>query len=181
MIQTAEAPPAAAEVVLSRQEASEVLAAHDLPLLLVKGPRREEALARGAVFFTSALTVVRPAQGPDHYRWTYQGFVQRQVCMTSITGLFACSEPQAERLPDAETGEAPLPAEPDSYPLADGARARLIAGLKTRATAILAADRKANLDPLLKASGVVKAAPPRPGGPAARGGRAAGGGSGARR
>lgn len=161
MIQAAEAPPPAAEIVLSRREASEIVAAHDLPLALTKGPRREDALARGAVFVTSAVTVVRPPQGADRYRWTYQAFVQRQVCVTSLTGLFTCSEPQVQKLPDAETGEAPLPADPDSYPAAEAAHARLIDGLKTRATAILAADRKASLDPLLKASGAVRAAPPR--------------------
>lgn len=161
MIEPVEAPPPAAEIVLSRRDASEIVASHDLPLVLVKGPRREEALARGAVFITSAVTVVRPAEGPDLYRWTYQGFVQRQVCVTSITGLFTCSEPQVQKLPDTEAGEALLPPEAESYPLAEAAHARLTAGLKARATAILAADRKASLDPLLKASGVVRAAPPR--------------------
>lgn len=164
----AEAPPspppsAPAEVVVSRSEASEVVAVQDLPLTLVKGPRREEALARRALFITATVTVVRPETGPDRYRWAYQGFLQSQVCFSSMTGLFSCTEPQSRKLPEAREGDAPLPADANSYPLAEEARAKLVADLKARSGALFAADRRANLDPLFKASGVVVAqAPPAP-------------------
>src|SRR5688572_14415814 len=101
-------PPAAEVMVVSRRDGSELVATHDLPLVLVKGARREEALVRRAVFITSAVTVTRPAAGgPESYRWSYAGFLQRQVCFTSITGLFSCTEAQVEPLPEKAQGEAP--------------------------------------------------------------------------
>jgi hypothetical protein len=73
-----------------------------------------------------------------------------------MTGLFSCTLAEAERVAEAERGEAPL-AEAEAFPLADAARARLAAALKARATALFQADRRAKLDPLLRASGVTVA------------------------
>jgi hypothetical protein len=157
-------PPPPAVVVLSRQEVSEVVAASDLPRRLVKGPQAEQALVRQAVFVSGAISVVRPAAEPEAplaYAWTFQGFVQRQVCFTSISGLFACSEPEVEKLADAARGEAPLsPAEPPSFPLAEAARTQLTAALKARAAGLFEADRRARIDPLFKAAGVTVQRPP---------------------
>jgi hypothetical protein len=156
----ADAPPPSppAEIVVSRRDGSELIATSDTPMVLVKGQRREQALARRAVFITTSLTVVRPAEGdaPARYRWSYEGFVQRQMCFNSMTGLFSCTLAEAERVAEAERGEAPL-AEADAFPLADAARARLAAALKARATALFEADRRAKLDTLLRASGVTVA------------------------
>ena len=151
-------PPAPAEVVVSRRDGSELIATSDTPMVLVKGPRREAGLARRAVFITTSLTVVRPAEGDGgpRYRWSYEGFVQRQMCFTSMTGLFSCTLAEVERVAEAERGEAPL-AEDDAFPLADAARARLAAALRARSAALFEADRRANLDPLLRASGVTVA------------------------
>lgn len=162
----ADAPPApAAEIVVSRADGSELVATTDTPMVLVKGAQREAGLARRAVFITTALTVVRPAEGdgPPRYRWSYEGFIQRQMCFTSMTGLFACTGAEAERVAEAERGEAPL-AEPAAYPLADAARARLTATLRARSTALFEADRRQHLDPVLRASGVTaaSAAPRKP-------------------
>jgi hypothetical protein len=153
----ADVPPAAEVVVVSRRDDSEVVAAQDLPLVLVKGTRREDALVRRAVFVSASLTVTRAAAegaAPDRYRWTYRSFLQRQVCFTSMTGLFACTEPQVEKLPEVAEGDAALMPDPASFPLADAARATLVSGLKARATAVFAADRRAAIDPIFKASGV---------------------------
>lgn len=151
-------PPApSAEVIVSRRESSEVIASQDLPLVLVKGTRREEAVVRRAVFVTASLTVTRPAADgatPDRYRWAFRSFLQRQVCFTSMTGLFSCTEPQVEGLPDGAEGDAPISPDPATYPLADAARGTLVAGLRARAPAIFAADRRATTDPIFKASGV---------------------------
>lgn len=157
-------PPAPAEVVVSRRDGSELIATADTPMVLVKGPRREQGLARRAVFITTALTVVRPAEGDGgpRYRWSYEGFVQRQMCFTSMTGLFSCTLAEAERVAEVERGEAPL-TEADAFPLAEAARARLAGALKARAAALFEADRRAKLDPLLRASGVtVASAAPAP-------------------
>lgn len=151
-------PEPAAVVVLSRQEVSEVAASSDLPRRLVKGAQAEQALVRQAVFVSGSVSVIRPAtdpEAPPAYAWTYQGFVQRQVCFTSISGLFACSEPEVEKLPDAARGEAPLgPGEPPAFPLAETARTGLTTSLKARASALFEADRRARIDPLFRAAGV---------------------------
>ncbi|MCR5880613.1 hypothetical protein [Phenylobacterium sp. J367] len=159
---TPEPPPAV--VVLSREEVSEVVASVDLPRRLVKGGQVEQALVRQAVFVTGAVTVTRPAAEPEAaptYGWSLQAFVQRQVCVHSITGLFACSDPEVEKLPDAAKGEAPLgPGEPPLFPLAEAAREALTAGLKARANAVFEADRRARIDPLFRAAGVTAQRPP---------------------
>jgi hypothetical protein len=176
-------PPAAEYVIVSRLEGTEVVASQDTPLTLVKGGRREDALVRRALFVTSAINVTRPAKATDgiaeSYRWTHQGFLQRQVCLTSITGLFACSATEVESLPGKAAGQAPyVAADVQAFPQAEAARSQLIADLKARAAVLFDADRRTNLDPLLKAAGVsvVRAAAPRAAGrgaiaaPAAKGG-----------
>ena len=155
-------PPPPAEIVVSRTDGSELIATADTPMLLVKGSRSESGLARRAVFITTSLTVVRPAEGERgaRYRWNYEGFVQRQMCFNSMTGLFSCTLAEAERVGEAERGEAPLAeGEPLAFPLANAARARLAAALRARSTTLFEADRRAKLDPLLRASGVTIARP----------------------
>lgn len=152
-------PPAV--VVLRREEISEVVAASDQPRRLTKGAQVEQALVRQAVFVSGSVSVTRPAADPDAplaYAWTYQAFVQRQVCFTSITGLFACTGPDVEKLPEVAKGEAPLPPGDPAFPLAEAAKAQLEAGLKARSAAVFEADRRARIEPLLRAAGV--ASPP---------------------
>ena len=179
--------PPAAFVVLSRDDGSEIVTSVDVPLVLAKGGRTEDVLVRRALFITASITVVRPAgaadAASDGYRWRYEAFLQRQICFTSMTGLFSCTLAQVESLPDKATGEAPLPAtgsDAPVFPEADAAKRRLTEGLRARAGALFEADRRANVDPVFKAAGaaVLKAAPRRPGGRPATGGPAAGGGSG---
>lgn len=154
------AVPVAQEVVLARREASEVVAAQDLPLTLGKAGRREEALVRRALFVTASVTLVRPivpapdTPPPASYRWTHQAYLQRQVCFTSITGLFACTAPTVEPLPDKAAGAAPAGETEDSYPLADADQRRLADQLRQRSAAVFTADRRANIDPLFRAAAV---------------------------
>ena len=147
------------EVVVSRREANVVAAAQDVPMVLVKAGRREDAVIRRVVFAATAVTRVRPAAETtavkDLYRWTHQAFVQRTLCVTSITGQFLCAAPQSEPVGDGEVGSAPIDAtEGGAFAGSDAATERLVARLRTRAAALFDNDRRTRLDPLLKAAGV---------------------------
>lgn len=164
---TAEPPavvqPAQEAVVVRRSESTQIVASSDQPLVLTKGTQREQALVRQAIFITSSLSVTRPVvEGPvmESYRWTHQAFLQRQVCFSSMSGLFACTEPVVQTLPDAERGDAPVPlTDPDAAPLSEAARKRLAGDLKPRASALFEADRRRHVEPVFKAAGVVSARP----------------------
>lgn len=159
-------PPPAAEVTVSTQDASVIVTALDLPLVLVRGGQREEALLRRAVFMTTEVTVVRPVgettAAKDRYRWRFRGFLQRQTCFSSMTGLFACTAGETVPLREQEAGEAPVdPAAPGAFPLAEAAKARVTAELKVRATGIFETDKRTHFDVLMRSAGVA-ASPPRP-------------------
>ncbi|MBS0361762.1 MAG: hypothetical protein JSR98_10305 [Proteobacteria bacterium] len=163
------APPAASEVVVARSDHSSVVASLDLPLTLTKAGRKEELTVRRALFVTAQVLQVRAAGGnandaDDRYRWKLTGYLQRQYCLRSLTGVFACGEPQVTALPDKAEGEGPVTAVAGDYPLAITAERDLADSLNTRSEAVFAADREAVVDPLLKAAGVKVAtiAPPRP-------------------
>lgn len=170
-------------VVVSRDARSDILASLDTPLPLIKGRRTEDALLRQAISMASTLTVVRPAagagSGEQTLRWSYQAYLQRQLCLTSITGQFSCATAEAEELPEKASGEAPLqvalepaapvavtrgqavtapasPAQamPESNPAAAGARDAIVADLRDRAKALFDDDRRLRLGPMLKAAGV---------------------------
>lgn len=122
--------------------------------------------------------MVRPAAGggagDEVLRWTYQPYLQRQLCFTSMTGLFSCAEADLEDLPEKATGEAPLPATPEQTApgqatpaqatpspaapapnlAAEAARIGVIDSLRARADALFDDDRRLKLDPMLKAAGV---------------------------
>ncbi len=184
---SAAAPPPAAEVVLARGEHTTVAASLDLPLTLVKAGRREEMIVRRVLFVNAAVIQVRPAaggpdSGPDRYRWTLAGFLEREYCVRSLTGVLACTTPEVAPLPDKAQGEAVLTA-PGDVLLAVQAEGTLSSTLAARSDEIFAADRLSAVDAFLKASGVKlggvsapKAAPRRSAGRPARGGLAAGGG-----
>ena len=175
-------PPAATEVVISRRDHTTVAASLDLPLTLAKAGRREEMVVRRVLFVNASVVQVRPADSAgDRYRWTLAGFLEREYCVRSLTGVLACTTPEATPLPEKAQGEAPLSA-PGDVTQAVQAEGLLTSTLAARADEIFAADRAAAVDPFLKASGVSlpRAAPPRRGGrpatsaPAARGGSGGG-------
>jgi hypothetical protein len=159
----ADAAKPADVVVVSRDTRSDVLASLDTPLPLIKAGRTEDALLRQAIFLTGALTVVRPAAavgpGEETLRWTYTPYLQRQLCLTSITGQFACAAAESEELVGKAAGETPLaetPGQAASAPnsAAEGARTAVTTALRGRADALFDDDRRLNLDPMLKAAGV---------------------------
>ena len=155
--------PADAVVVVRRESRSEVLVSRDTPLPLARAQRTEDAVLRQAIFLTGTLSVERPAAGSggETLRWAYQPYLQRQLCFTSITGLFSCAAAVVEELADKAVGEAPLAgpapgqaATPGPNPAAEGARAAVIAGLRARAAELFDDDRRRKLDPMLKAARV---------------------------
>jgi hypothetical protein len=167
------APPAktgADFVVLSRDDHNDIVTTQDLPLVLMKAGRTEQALVRQALFISASVMVTRPTGAaantatPDSYRWTYEGFMQRQLCFTSMTGQFSCTVPELTALPNVEKGEAPvLPilasngaggADDDPFPAATAAQDKLAAALKARSTVLFEQEKRLKVDPILKASGV---------------------------
>jgi hypothetical protein len=186
---TPPAAPPAAEVVVVRSNHTTVAASLDLPLSLTKGGslatagRREEMVVRRVLFVNAAVSQVRPATGgADRYRWTLASFLEREYCVRSLTGAFACTTPEVAPLPDKAEGEAPLTT-PGDVSLAVAAEGLLSSTLAARSEEIFAADRQAAVDPFIKASGAkigrasaARAAPRRSDGRPARGGPAAGGG-----
>lgn len=173
----APAPPSA-PLVLSRRDGTVIVASLDTPLVLSKAGKLESAVLRQAIFLTTSVTTTRAAErteGPaDSYGWTYRSYLQRQMCFTSITGLFSCTTAEIEPLTEIEEGRTPLDAQAaESYPLAEAAGERISARLRLGVEARFATDRRARLDPLLKSSGVMivpptPKAPPAPRGPPAR-------------
>jgi hypothetical protein len=162
IIVTAPASKPADVVVVSRDTRSDILISVDTPLPLTKAGRSEDALFRQAISLTSTLTVVRPAAGTDEevLRWSYEPYLQRQLCVTSITGEFTCTTPQFEDLKtETATGEIQITATPDqptpaSNPAADAARIAIATTLGARAMALFETDRQLKLTPMLKAAGV---------------------------
>jgi hypothetical protein len=179
--------PPAAVVTVARSDHTTVAASLDLPLSLMKAGRREEMVVRRVLFVTASVTQVRPAPGgpnggPDSYRWTLASFLERVYCVRSLTGVLACTTPEAALLPDKAQGEAPLTA-PGDFRLAVQAEGTLSSTLAARSDEIFAADRQAVVDPFIKASGAKiggatapKAVPRRSASRPAKGGPAAGGG-----
>lgn len=175
---TATPAPPPAELVVARSSHTTTAASLDLPLSLAKGGRREEMTVRRVLFVNAVVTQVQPAGGgPDRYRWTLAGFLEREYCVRSLTGVLACTEPEIAPLPDKADGEAPLIA-PGDFRLATLAEGNLTSTLAARADEIFAADRASAVDPFLKAAGVAvpKASGPRSGGRPAKAAPAAGGG-----
>ena len=143
-------------VVVSRDTRSDVLAGADTPLPLIKAGRTEDAVLRQAIFLTSTLTVVRRATGASDQtlRWTYQPYLQRQLCFTSITGQFSCPTAELEELTEKAEGETPVVATPGPNPAAEDARTAVATALRARADGLFEDDRRLKLSPMLKAAGV---------------------------
>jgi hypothetical protein len=156
------APAAPADVVVvSRDTRSEVLISRDTALPLIKAGRTENAVLRQAIFLTSTLTVVRRAADGDNeiLRWSYEPYLQHQLCFTSITGQFSCAAAEVEELMQKATGEAAIaaiadPAAPGPNPAAEGARIAFETALRSRAAALFATDLRLKFRPMLKAAGV---------------------------
>jgi hypothetical protein len=187
------AAPAASPpmMVLRVDTRSDVIASRDTPLALAKAGRAEDALLRQAVVVTATLKLVRATAattvtatatdagarieapdapygaGPataDVLRWTYASYLQRQVCFTSITGLFACAAAEVEPLPERFEGETRVTDAPpgDTSNLAapnataEAARTALATTLRARASLLFETDRRLKLVPMLRAAGVVE-------------------------
>jgi hypothetical protein len=167
VVATAPLGKAAEVVVVSRETRSEVVVARDTPLPLIKAAKTEDALLRQAVFMTSSFSVVRPASGAGEevLRWTHKSYLQRQLCVTSITGLFSCAVAEIEELTEKGEGEAPHSATPGQAApgpntAAEAARIALVTALRARAAALFDDDRRLKFLPMLRAAGVSLRRPP---------------------
>ena len=156
-------PAAADVVVLSRTDHAETLISADLPLVLTKAGRVERALVRRAVFVSSSISLTRPAarpvDGPQRCQWSHARFLQRQICFASMTGQFACTEPDVATLPDEADGEMSISDDDakagrcsDAFPASAAARAQLVETLRGRADAMFDDDQRTKVDPMLKAA-----------------------------
>jgi hypothetical protein len=162
VIETAPVQAQAEFVVVSRDIRNQLVASADTPLPLIKGARTEDALLRQAIFVTSTLSVTRSIAPPnlETLRWTYEPFLQHQLCFTSMTGQFACTVAEVTALPDKSSGEAPntpAPADaaaPPTSAAAEAVHAALVQSLRTRGAALFGDGRRLRLDPMLKAAGV---------------------------
>jgi hypothetical protein len=174
--QPAPAQAGAGLVTISHQTENVVVASNDSPLTLAKAGRTEQAVLRYVIFVVNTTTVVRPTAppGPDRLQWSSASYLQRQLCFTSITGLFSCSEAQVTPLADKSEGEAPAPLPPPELPqtvelpkdsiqpsAAEIALSNLSDALRLKASTEFDEDRRLKLDPLLKAAGVRVLAPRR--------------------
>jgi hypothetical protein len=175
----------AALTIVSKQTENVTIASSDRPMTLVKAGHTEQAILRYILFIVDTKTVLQPKASPgslpepDRMRWSYSAYIQRQLCFTSITGLFSCSAAETIALDDKSDGEAPLPtpdtsepsAAPEAAPTgastateppkpaaapsdADFALASLSNRLRVEATAKFDEDNRLKVDPLLKAAGV---------------------------
>ncbi len=172
--QPAVVPPDTATdtVVLSRTDNTQTVEAADQSLLLTKHRREEHALVRRLIFIMANLTLTEPAATvgdappPQTCHWQYRSFLQRQLCFTSMSGQFACTQPEVTPLPDETHGEAAAPANAaigfcnDVFRPAVNARVRLAGTLRDRSAELFATDQKAKVGPIFKAAGVAVAAEP---------------------
>ena len=153
-------------VELSRTDNTQAVEASDLRLLLSKAKREEHAIIRRLIFITGSLRLTEPAgwagdtPAPQTCSWNYKGFLQRQQCFVSMSGVLACTQAEVTPLPEEAHGEAPAP---DNAPVgfcndvfrpAANARVRLSGLLRDRAAELFAADQKAKVDPIFEASGL---------------------------
>jgi hypothetical protein len=172
------APPQPATLaIVSQRTDNVVIASSDRSMVLVKAGHTEQAILRYTLFIVDMTTVLRPSPspgdtspgrpppGPDRMRWSYSPYIQRQLCFTSITGLFSCSAAETIPLGDKSEGETALPpptasgasatdAQPTVTSAADVALANLSYTLRLGATARFDEDNRLKVDPLLKAAGV---------------------------
>lgn len=165
-------PNQAAPMTVSQRTENAIIASSDRPMFLVKAGHTEQATLRYILYVVGTTTVLRDSatSGQDRVRWSYTPYIQRSLCFTSITGLFACSEAETIPLVEKSEGEASLtspgphasapvsspesgelPAEPSA---ADVALSKLSETLRQKAAAQFDEDNRLRVAPLLKAAGV---------------------------
>lgn len=162
VVETAPVQAPAEFVAVSRETRNDLVVSADTPLPLVKAGRTEDALLRQAIFMTSTLTVTRSIAPPgaETLRWSFEPFLQHQLCFTSMAGMFSCTVAEVTALPEKTSGEAPNgppPAQgaaPEANPVAEAARAAVMDSLRARGAALFADARRLKIDPMLKAAGV---------------------------
>lgn len=154
------APPAAVQVL--RSEARFVTAAvRDIPLVLTKAGRVENALARYQIYVKTQVQASATEGAPPECAWILTTHIQRQLCFTSMTGQFACTEAQLADQADKQDGRTQLTSTAEleacglAHPLVQQAEKQLAQAVGATAIARFDADLKLNLTPVLSRTGAV--------------------------
>jgi hypothetical protein len=155
------APPPASTV--KGASATLTIAYDDLQLTLSKARRAESATVRYQLFLKLDVDRKLP-DGADQRSiqcgWRVRAFLQRTICVSSMTGLLGCVDPETEEMAEAETGAADQGLDPAAsacdlnFAPAREARDRMSANLKASAAARFEGDYRLKVEPLLLASGV---------------------------
>jgi hypothetical protein len=167
-------PPAAPDfVVINRIDSTQTVQTADLPMLLTKAKRVEQAMVRRVLFISASLRLTEPTAPPrpdaaqpeppppkQACRWSYRAFMQREICFVSMSGLTSCTQPEVLSLADVAEGDAPISDAPqqgvcnDIFRPAVNARISMATSLLSRSKALFAADQKAKVEAQFKAAGV---------------------------
>lgn len=161
-------PPPPPEIVRTESAYLQV-ARKDVPMVLTKDKRTENALIRYQLFVRTDVEARQAAAVPDaapppvFCQWVVTVYLEREPCFESISGKLACADRYTVRLEDRERGNETLPltAEPTacavSKPEIAAASRRLADAGQAAADAHFGADLTKRLTPEL-ARGGIKAA-----------------------
>jgi hypothetical protein len=105
-------PPAAVHV-LHTEAHFVTAAARDTPLVLTRAHRMENAVVRHQVYIESTVEVRAPDNASAECVWTLSSHLQRQICFTSMTGLFACADIALADQADSQNGHSQLTSSDD--------------------------------------------------------------------
>jgi hypothetical protein len=151
-------PPAAVHVL--HTEAHFVTAAsRDTPLVLTKAGRVENALVRHQLYINSQVQLFVPDNAPAECVWKLTSHLQRQICFTSMTGLFGCADIALADQADSQTGRAQMASSDDvaacglANPAVIEAERNLSQVLSAASTARFGADLKLNVTPMFARAG----------------------------
>ncbi len=160
LIQDAQPPKPPASVQVLHAETHFVTAAtRDTPLVLTKAGRVENALVRSQLYINSQVQVLAPENAPAECVWTLSSHLQRQICFTSMTGLFGCTDPAIANQADNQTGRSQIASSEDvagcglANPAVIDAEHRLSQVLGTASAARFDADLKLNVTPMFVRAG----------------------------
>jgi hypothetical protein len=122
--------------------------------IFVKSAVAEVARAAPEVALSPTADQSQPisaaVQGETHAcRWTFEIYLQRQICFASISGLIGCAEPVSMLQPEVESGDYEFdpksPDEPacnDSHPLVATARGRAEQRAREQGKALITTDTR---------------------------------------
>jgi hypothetical protein len=164
--------PAYVDLVICRSDRTVSVAGLDVPVVLARHGQVEHALIRWQIYITASMWLAQtpPAPGLDtpakQFRWGHKSYLQRQICFTSVVGLFACADADTKPLSEDTAGSLGAERERTDAELCqqlpselDKSSDSLKGDLERKASEIFAADRRTAVDPLFKAANAVIVSP----------------------